>query len=331
MWWRGGAGEHRWLGRALGGVTVGIVAAATLAGCAGDGPSDPPPPTITLAENPWSGSRVDAAVAAVLLDQELGFAVQIVPIDEFAQWPAIASGALHASLEVWPSGHAANVAEYIERTQSVANAGPLGVIGKIGWYVPRYVLAAHPALASWEGLSGSDAAALFRTPASGMKGQFLTGDPTWVQYDAQIIANLGLDFAVVYAGSESALLAQVAEAHRTKSPLLFYFWTPHAAHERYDLAEVRLPPYSAACYAKAESGGIDCDYPSDALFKIVWPGLATYAPKAYAFFTRMQYSTDDQTELLASVDLDGLTPDSAARRWIERHRDVWRGWLAAGN
>ena len=319
------AEARRWLAGALG---LALVAFCTTAlSCAGSGSSQAGKPVVRLAENPWSGSRVDAAVAAVLLHEELGYPVEIAAIDEYTQWDSMASGALHACLEVWPSGHAADIAEYIESDHSVQSAGPLGVVGKIGWYVPSYVVAERPELVTWEGFAEPDNAALFRTPATGSKGQFLAGDPTWAQFDEQIIRNLGLDFAVVFAGSDVALLAQVAEAYRSRLPILFYFWTPHAVHRLYDLVEVRLPPYSAACYATAGAGGIDCDYPAEVLFKVVWSGLAEYAPQAYAFLTRFHWSTDEQVELLAAVDLDGMTPDEAARRWITTHQNVWRAWL----
>jgi len=318
---RGVAG---WRVRAL---AVVVLGASGLC-CAGSGGgSSTGSPLIRLAQNSWSGSRVDAAVAAVLLHDELGYPVEIAAVDEYAQWDSIASGELHACLEVWPSGHAEDIAEYIDREHRVANAGPLGVVGKIGWYVPTDLVTQHPELATWEGFADPANAALFRTAATAPHGQFLAGDPTWVQFDAQIIANLGLDFAVVYAGSEEALLAQVDHAYSTGQPILFYFWTPHAAHRRYQLTEVRLPPYSDACYARAAAGGVDCDYPADVLFKIVTPGLPEYAPDAYDFITRFRWSTDDQTELLAAVDVDGLTPDQAARQWIATHEAIWRQWL----
>ncbi|MCY4370321.1 MAG: hypothetical protein OXF41_13135, partial [bacterium] len=62
-------------------------------------------PTIRLAVNPWNGSAVNVAVAKQLLESEFGYTVETVDIDENAQWAAINTGDLHASLEVWPSGH----------------------------------------------------------------------------------------------------------------------------------------------------------------------------------------------------------------------------------
>jgi glycine betaine/proline transport system substrate-binding protein len=102
---------------------------------------------------------------------------------------------------------------------------------------------------------------------------------------------------------------------------------PHSAHQRYELTEVTLPPYSAACYDRAAAQGIDCDYPVDHLFKIVWPGLQTYAPNAYELLRRFNYTTDDQTELLALVNDEGYSVEDAARLWIAENEATWRPWL----
>ena len=97
--------------------------------------------TIKLAENPWSASMINANVAKILLEEQLGYPVEIVTIDENAQWASLATGDLDASLEVWPSGHAENVAQYIDSQGVVENGGLLGPIGKIGWYTPSYMIA----------------------------------------------------------------------------------------------------------------------------------------------------------------------------------------------
>jgi glycine betaine/proline transport system substrate-binding protein len=283
--------------------------------------------TLKLAANPWSASQLNVAVAKVLLEEQLGHTVEIVEIDENAQWPALASGDLHASLEVWPSGHAENVAEYIETQQAVEDGGPLGVIGKIGWYIPSYLLTEHPELATWEGFTTPEAAQLFATAETGESGQFLAGDPSWVQYDADIIENLGLNFQVVTAGSEDALLAALDGAYGREEPILFYFYKPHAIFAQYELTEVQLPPYSEECYAQAESGGIACDYPQDELFKIFWAGLKEAAPDAYNLLQKMSYDTQTQIELIANVEVEGQSIEEVAKAWVEANESVWRAWL----
>ena len=283
--------------------------------------------TIILVENAWSASELNVAVAKILLENELGYPVEIISLDENAQWPALAAGDAHASLEVWPSGHAANVAEYIDGAGTVENGGLLGPVGRIGWYMPSYLLGGHPELTTWEGFTSPEAAALFATAETGDNGQFLGGDPSFVQYDADIITNLSLPFEVVYAGSEEAILAQLDSAYSREEPVLFYFWTPHSIHAKYDLTRVELPEYSDDCYAEADSGGVACDYPGDDLFKIFWSGLAEAAPDAHTLLANMNYTTEDQISMIAAVEIDGQSVDEAAQAWLDANEDVWRAWL----
>jgi glycine betaine/proline transport system substrate-binding protein len=313
--------------RAAAVATLFAVFMLIFAACAAPGQAPAAKPTIKLAQNPWSGSAVNVAVAKILLSEKLGYPVEVVDIDENAQWAGLAKGDLHASLEVWPSGHGENIAEYIEKQKVVENGGELGVIGKISWYQPKYVVEAHPELATWEGFKNPELARLFATAETGDKGQFLAGDPSWVQYDDQIIANLGLHLQVVVAGSEEAILAALDAAYSRRQPILFYFWTPHSIHARYDLVPVQLPPHSDACYAKIPQRGVDCDYPADVLFKIFAANLKTLAPEAYTFLKNFNYSTADQITMLAAVEVDGKTPEEAARAWIEANPDKWQAWL----
>ncbi len=300
-----------------------------LTACSGDTAEDTAVdrPVIKLIENNWSASELNVAVARIILEEEMGFPVEVISLDENTQWVALTSGDGHASLEVWPSGHATNVAQYIEQQQVVENGGLLGPVGKIGWYVPTFMVEQHPELATWEGFLNPELAQLFATAETGSSGQFLGGAPSFVQYDADIIDNLGLDLRVVYAGSEEAILAQLDAAISRQEPLLFYLWTPHAIHAKHDLTEVQLPEYGDECYAEADTGGVDCDYPADDLFKIFWAGLRDYAPDAHTMLSNMKYTTEDQIDMMAAVELDGLSVEESARQWLANNEAIWRAWL----
>jgi glycine betaine/proline transport system substrate-binding protein len=293
--------------------------------------SAPPPASgpvqIRLVKSPWDASRIDAAIAAIVLHESLGFDVTVTEVDEYAQWEPIARGDYHASLEVWPSGHAVDIGNYVE-TGLVEDIGPLGPIGKIGWYIPSYLLTIHPELKDIDGFKTHEAVDLFKTPDTDPLGRFVAGDKSWTQYDADIIRNNGLSFTVVYAGSEDAEIALLDEAYAKRDPILMYMWTPQWALARYDLTLVQLPKYSAACYAKAVTHGIDCDYPTDGLFKIGWPGLASYAPRAYSFLQKFQYTTADQIQLLSQLHEQGVTAEDVARVWVDANPAIWHAWLS---
>lgn len=285
-------------------------------------------PTIKLGENPWTTAALNTAVAKIILEEEMGYPVEIVTIDENAQWSALASGDLHASLEVWPSGHVDNFALYIEEQASVEIGGPLGPVGAIGWFIPKYVLNDHPELATWEGFQDPEVAALFSTPETGEKGQLLLGDPSWVYVGPEFIESQELPLQAVYAGSEEAILSALDEAYNEKKPLLFYLWTPHTAFAKYELVEVKLPEYTQQCGEKAEAGnGRDCGYPADVLLKALSASLSDYAPEAYRFLKNFKYTSEDQIMMLGLVDIQGKTVEEAARIWVEQNENIWRAWI----
>jgi glycine betaine/proline transport system substrate-binding protein len=286
--------------------------------------------TVTIAVNPWTGSAVNANIAKVLLESKLGCTVKLQDIDETAQFPAMSEGDLDATLEIWPSGHAEDYTTYIDGNQGVIDGGELGVVGKIGWYIPTYLLTDHPELATWEGLN--DNASLFATAETGDKGQMLDGDPSFVSYDAEIVKNLNLDYEVIVAGTETAELAQLDKAYNAQEPLLFYFYTPQWANAKYDLTEVKLPAFTDACAeaaAKNKGVGYDCEYPEDVLYKAFNENLETKAPAAFKFLSAMSYTNDDQNSVALDIEDGKMDPTDAAQKWVDANADTWQAWVDA--
>ena len=273
--------------------------------------------TIQLIANPWSGSAANIAVAAQLLEH-IGYDVEITDLDENAQWSAINTGELHASLEVWPSGHGQNRIDFIDNPDgNVVDAGLLGPVGQIGWYLPAYMIDQNSALASAEGFTDPALAGLFATAETGDLGQILHGDPSWVTFEQDIIDDFGLQLEIVYAGSEEALLAAFDGAFARDEAVLSYFWTPHSAFSTFDLVELELP--------------LDPDgnkyYPPDNLFKIVWAGLEDGAPAAWEFLHNFNYSTADQVSMLGAIDAGGKSVEDAAADWIAANEATWSAWI----
>ncbi len=307
-----------------------VSSTGSTAGGGGSGAPDNSGTTINLAISPWVGSAANVAIAKLLLEQKLGYTVNTTDIGEYAQFKGLANGDLDATLEVWPSGHAEDYANYIKAKNGVVDGGLTGVNGQIGWWIPTYMLTDHPELATWEGLKTD--AALFKTAESGSAGQLLDGDPGFVTFDQYIADNLGLNLKVVYAGSEAAELSALDAAYQKQAPILMYFWTPHWAQQKYDLTMIKLPDVTPACTAAAAVTPpvkYACAYPPDALYKAFNSGLQAKAPAAFAFLTAMKYTNDDQNSIGLDIS-NGMKPDAAAQKWIDANPTVWQPWVDAG-
>jgi glycine betaine/proline transport system substrate-binding protein len=280
--------------------------------------------TIKIAQNAWTASAVNTEIAKQLIEKNLGNKVEIVAIDENAQFKGLAAGDLDVVFEVWPSGVVPDEQKYFDDKQ-VINEGPLGVIGQIGWYTPSYVLEKFPALKSWEGMKDPVTAKAFATAETGDKGRFLATDPSYSAADEPLIKNLQLPFEVKYSGTEAATVAELDRAVSAKEPIVMYWWTPTAATAKYDLKNVTLPKNDGKCFSNDNA---TCDYPADTLFKAASAKLAAKDAKVEAFIQKFTLSNDDQLGMLPAVEIDKKPAADIAADWISKNESVWKAWFA---
>jgi glycine betaine/proline transport system substrate-binding protein len=307
-------------GAATGGTETGTAEPA-VAQCGGE--------TIVIAVNPWVGAAANANVAKNIMESEMGCTVELQEVNESAQFPAMADGDVDATLEVWPSGHAKDRKDYIDKAGTVVDGGLLGIIGNIGWFTPSYVIEENPQFATWEGFEGDTG--IFATAETGDKGRFLGADTTYSIFDEAIIATLSLNLEVVYSGSEAASLAALDKAYSNGDAILMYWWTPQWANAKYDLVEVELPPYTDECGAIAAEDpdaavGYGCDYAEDVLYKAFSAELETKDPAAFAFLSSFNWTDVDQNQVALQIQ-EGTDPSEAAQSWIDANTDVWQAWL----
>jgi glycine betaine/proline transport system substrate-binding protein len=308
---------------------LSVALTTTLAACAGGTAALTAPPgvppaacgTVTIAVNPWAGYAANTAVVAYLLRTELGCRVVRRDLTEADSWTGLGDGSVDVILENW--GHDAEKKKFIDDRKAAVELGLTGNKGVIGWYVPPWLAAAHPDITDARNLNKY--ADLFRTGRSGGRGQFLAGDPSFVTNDANLIKNLKLDFAVVYAGSEDALIAAFRDAETSRTPLIGYFYEPQWLLSEIGLAHVALPLYRPGC--DADPARTACDYQPYDLDKIGRKAFVDSGSRAATLIKNFSWTNRDQNAVARDLTERRLSPDQAARRWLDAHRAVWEKWL----
>jgi glycine betaine/proline transport system substrate-binding protein len=289
------------------------------------GDSAPPPAkdcgSFNLAVNPWVGYEANAAVVGYVAETELGCKVTKKNLKEEISWQGLGTGEVDAILENW--GHEDLKKKYIEQQKVAVEAGPTGNEGVIGWYLPPWLAAKHPELTDWKNLNKY--ASMFRTSESGGKGQLLDGDPSFVTNDEALVKNLRLDFKVVYAGSETALIQAFRRAEAQQKPVIGYFYEPQWLFNELKLVKVKLPPYTPGCDAVPEK--VACDYPLYKLDKIVSKRFADSGSPAYDLVKKFTWTNDDQNQVAKYIAVDKMKPEDAAKKWVEANREKVEAWL----
>ncbi|MHC5903218.1 ABC transporter substrate-binding protein [Streptomyces sp. S6] len=310
-------------------VLGGVVLSLTLTGCGWAKVGDMAPAagahgtcgTFNLAVNPWVGYQADAAVVAHVAREDLGCKVVQKDLKEEIAWQGFGTGEVDAVLENW--AHDDLKKKFITDQKTAVRAGSTGNKGVIGWYVPPWLAKAHPDITDWENLNKY--AANFKTSESGGKGQLLDGDPSYVTNDEALVKNLKLNFKVVYAGSETALIQAYRKAEKNKEWVIGYFYEPQWFLTEIPLVKVNLPAYKAGCDANAER--IACDYPLYDLDKIVSTRFAKSGSPAYDLVKNFRWTNEDQNLVAKYIAVDRMTPEAAAEKWVKANREKVAAWL----
>ncbi len=302
---------------------VGVAGMLAVSGCgaaetnAGGGNTD----KVTLAQPSWVGAQANVAVAAKLLEDELGLDVEVKQLDEPAAFDALHSGKADAILEDW-GGVPKKEKLYVEEKKTVVNGGDLGVEGHIGWFVPKYYAEKHPEVKTWKGLK--DNWKDFQTSESGDKGQFLGAAPSYTTHDKELIKNLGLNFKIVPTGSEAAELKEIKRLYDAEKPFIGYWWQPQWMNAEIEMVEVKLPPYEEGCLDEKK---IKCGYDTLMLQKYFNDDFAESDSEAAKFLKNFKWTTEDQNKVAQMIAGEGMDPEDAAAEWVKANKSTWEKWL----
>lgn len=303
---------------------VGVLGVIALTSCAADtdSASSDGAKKVTLATPSWVGAEANTAVAAQLLQEELGVEATIKKMDESIAFDALNSGQADAILEDW-GGAPEKVKRYVDKNKTVVKGGGVGVEGHIGWFVPKYFADKNPEVLDYKNLN--DFTDELRTSESGDKGQFIGAAPSYTSYDKELIKNHNLNYQILSTGSEAAQLKEIQRLYKAKEPFLTYWWDPQWMNADIDMVEVKLPEYKEGC--NEPRAKTKCGYETLMLQKYFNADFAEDGGDAAEFLKNFEWSTDDQNEVAKMIAGEKKKPAEAAAEWIENNEDTWKKWL----
>lgn len=309
---------------ALAAVAVGALALASVTACGAaetgkSGGAD----KVVITVPSWVGAQANAEVAKAILREHLGVKrVELRTMDEPIAWDALNNGKADAILEDW-GGQPKKEKLYVEGKKSVVKGGDLGVIGHIGWFVPKYYADAHPRVKTYQGLNGL--VPDFKTSESGDKGEFLGAAPSYTTYDEFLIKNLGLNYKIKETGNEAAQIKEIEQKYKNKTPFITYWWDPQWLNSDIDLVEVKLPEYTEGC--NVPEARTRCGYANTPLQKYFNADFAKNGGDAAKFLKNFSWTNKQQNQVAKWIAKDRMTSEAAADKWVKENKSVWEAWL----
>ena len=239
-------------------------------------------------------------LAAAVLEDEMGYKVELTMADVAPVFTSVASGNTDAFLDVWlPVTHEDYMKEYGDKLEDLGVSYENALIGLA---VPSYVQ-----VNSIEELNAN-------------KDQF-GGEIIGIDSGAGImkatekaIADYGLDYKIL-PGSGPTMTAALKKAIDAKKPIVVTGWKPHWMFARWDLKVLEDPK---GVYGTAENIHI-----------VARKDLSKDMPEVANFLKSFKMSEKELGDLMGAIEDKGGEPLDVARAWAKEHTDLIKGWVPA--
>lgn len=279
---------------------VGILCVGLVAGCAsGTGGETATKGNVKLGYVNWAEGIAMTNLAAVILEDKMGYTVEMTMADVAPLFTSLASGNTDAFMDGWlPITHKSYMDKY---GNDIDDLGYNYENAKIGLVVPSYV-----DIDSIDELNSK-------------KDQF-DGKIIGIDSGAGImsttetaIKDYGLDFELV-AGSDVTMTAALKKAIDAKEPIVVTGWTPHWMFAKWDL---KFLDDSKKVYGEAEY-----------IHTLTRKGFSEDMPDVAQFLKNFKLTDADLGDLMGAIeDNSGKDPKDVARDWMNSHEDLIKGWL----
>ncbi len=283
---------------------------------------------VTITEMDWASGAVITNVATFLMEQGYGCDVTKVPSSTVPSLISVAeTGEPDIVTELWINGAPA-YNDLQAEGKIVTLTDVLSDGGREGWWIPKYLVDAHPELATVEGVLAN---------AELLGGRFHTCPEGWAckNTNADLLKNFGVldaGFEVFEHGSGETLASSIAAAYTDGEPWFGYYWAPTALLGKYEMVDVDLGPYvediflcaaDADCEAEGVSG-----WPVGSVKTVVTTSFQAEEPEVSAMLESLAFTNDQMGEVLAWAEDNNASYEEAAVYFLRSYTEVWPDWLS---
>lgn len=253
--------------------------------------------TVKIAYPNWAEGIAMTNLVAVILEDEMGYDVELTQADPGVIYAAVANGDQDVFLDAWlPNTHADYWDQYGDSLENLGTTYGYGVTGLV---VPAYV-----EIDSIEELNGI--------------ADELDNQITGIGTGAGITKNTNIaieeyDLDLVQVNSSGpAMTAALADAIENNEAIVITGWKPHWMFGRYDLKVLEDPL------------GV---YPIDGMRKVARPGFSEDMPEVKDLLVNFSMTEDQLLSLMLAIDESDDDALDVASDWARDNGPLVDSWL----
>ncbi|SEK71631.1 glycine betaine/proline transport system substrate-binding protein [Carnobacterium iners] len=249
---------------------------------------------IDLAYVEWDTEIASTNVIGTVLE-ELGYDINLIPLDNAVMWEAISTGEADAMVAAWlPDTHAAHYKNY---RGNLVNLGENLGGAKLGLVVPKYM-----DVDSIEDLTNEANKTI--TSIEPGAGIVAAAETAVEEYDS--LSGWDLD-----TSSSGAMVVALKKAIENEEEIIITGWSPHWKFSTYDLKYLEDP--------KKAFGG------TETINTMVRTDLEKDMPEAYKVLDQFNWTKEDVESVMLPIS-EGEDPKDAAKEWIKDNSDKVEAW-----
>jgi glycine betaine/proline transport system substrate-binding protein len=256
--------------------------------------------TVRIAYVEWDCAAASTTVVQAVLQEEMGYDVEVLPVAAAAMWQAVGTGNVDGMVTAWlPVTHA----DYYEKVKgSVEDLGPITHGARLGWAVPTYVTI--------------DSMTEVNDHADKFDGRITGIDPGagLMRLSEEAVKEYNMDKMELMEGSDAMMTAALANAVKNNEWIIVTAWSPHWMFGKWDLKYLEDPK------------GILGD--EEHINTIVRKDLKKDMPEVYNFLDNFEWKDANQLQMVMAWNSEpGADRYENAKRFIRENREQVNGWI----
>ncbi len=283
---------------------------------------------VTITEMNWDSAAIVTAVSKFLMEQGYGCDVTTVPSDTT---PAVTSLSENNEpdivTELW-SNSTGDVYEKLKADGKIEEVGQVLDPGGVeGWWLPTYLVEAHPELATIEGVMANPelVGGMFNNCPDGW-GCRTASDNLIRAFDLEAA---GIE--IFNHGSGETLATSMASAYQSEQPWFGYYWGPTTPLGKFDMTSIDLGEYDEAAHLANQNPETPnpkpSAFPAAPVLTVVTKDFKESHPDIAELMSKVTFKTDTMSQLLAWKEESNASNEEAAVYFLQNNPDEWSGWI----
>jgi len=292
---------------------------------------------VTIAEMNWASAGFAAWVDKIILEEAYGCEVELVTGDTMPTFTSMnEKSEPDVAPKLWVNAVKIPLDQALSEGRLLTAAQILSDGGIEGWWVPKYIVDAHPEITTIEAaLARPD---LFPAPERPERGAVMNCPAGWNcqittenlfrAYDAP-----SKGFDLVDSGSAAGLDGSIAGAIQRERGWLGYYWAPTPILGKYEMVRLGMGAEVDKAHFDDCIAVADCpdpkpmEYPVAEVFTVVTKDFADNNAVAMGYLQTRAWGNDVVNAVLAWMDDNQATNEDAAIYFLEQHPELWTAWL----